>query len=440
MAVSSRGGGARGLVDYGDPDRPIAPAEYLLVLPLSFRVSGGEVLFDLQSRDSLVRYLKWFRTIILAGPLLPESKADRVSADKNLVWVPAGDLCDRVQFVALPEYGSIAKFLKDYRRTAGLLGRCIDASRYLQFAIGGGNGGLEHDWAAVAAELGLRKGRKFSLLSDFASYDCIAVRARAARGLKRQKLWVKEWLVRKWQQRLVSRCDLMFCNGMATYQAFAPVCRSGDVAVKFNDFQVGPEMLLPGDRFEQKCRDAGARRDLRVCYAGRADFHKGPIDWVQAVAEARRLGADVTGVWLGTGTAFGAMRQEVDRLGLGGVIELAGFVADRDRVFERIRDSDVMMFAHHEPESPRVLIESLMSATPIVGYEGLHPADLISANQGGLLTPPRDPNALGAAIAGLAGDRVRLVDLIRRAYLDGSRFDSEVMTRNRSELIKQRLG
>ena len=430
---------ASGAVDLFDQDRQILPAEHLLVLPLSFRVCDGRVLFDRQSRDSLLRYLKWFKSIILAGPLLPESKAAAVSARKNLVWVPSDDLYDRVQFVPLPEYGSILKFVGDYRSTARWLDRCIDVSQYLQFAIGGGNGGLEHDWAAVAAELTMRKGRKFSVLADFASSDCIAVRARASRGFVRRKLWIKEWLVRRWQQRIVSRCDLMFCNGMETYQAFAPICRSRDVAVKFNDFQVGPEMLLPVDRFEAKCRDVASRRDLRICYAGRADPHKGPIDWVHAVAEARRLGADVKGVWLGTGTAFEALRQEVVRLGLEAVIELPGFVADRDQVFERIRDSDVMMFAHQEPESPRVLIESLLSATPIVGYEGLHPADLISSHQGGLLTPPLNPKALGAAFANLADDRGRLVELVRRAHRDGARFDSEIMTRERSDLIKQRL-
>ena len=58
------------------------------------------------------------------------------------------------------------------------------------------------------------------------------------------------------------------------------------------------------------------------------------------------------------------MRDEVGRLGLGDVIELTGFVADRDLVIQRLRESDVMLFAHIEPESPRVLIEALMSACP----------------------------------------------------------------------------
>ena len=66
--------------DILDPDCPVSPAELLLVLPLTFRVVDGRVLFDLQSRDSLVRYLKWFESIIVAGPRLEERR------------VPGGDL------------------------------------------------------------------------------------------------------------------------------------------------------------------------------------------------------------------------------------------------------------------------------------------------------------------------------------------------------------
>src|SRR2546430_1297865 len=124
------------------PLRELAPAVQLLVLPLPMRVVDGRVLYDLQSRDSLVRYLDNFDSVIVAGPRLAES---RVDALKGFVWVPVEDLLDRVQFIPLPEYGSIGKFFRDYRATARLLRRCIDASRYVQCALGGGNGGLEHD-------------------------------------------------------------------------------------------------------------------------------------------------------------------------------------------------------------------------------------------------------------------------------------------------------
>jgi glycosyltransferase involved in cell wall biosynthesis len=421
------------------PVQEIAPADQLLVLPLPIRVVDGRVLYDLQSRDSLVRYLNDFDSVIVACPRLAESRV----ASSSLVWVPTDDLLDRVQFIPLPEYGSIAKFIRDYPATARLLRRCIDASRYLQFALGGGNGGLEHDWAAVGAELAIKAGRKFALLTDAVSAACYEMRADAARGFtalpRRLKFRLKARLVRSWQHRLIARCDLLFCNGLDTYRTFAPICRSPEVARKINDFQIGADKYLGEEDMERKCGDALLRTELRVCYAGRVEPQKAPLQWVRAIHEARTRGAAIRAIWLGDGSLLAEMRREVDRLELGDVVEVPGFVADRDRVIQTIRDADLMLFTHIEPESPRVLIEALMSACPIVGYDRPHPSDLISAHGGGELYPLGDWQALGGALAALATDRTRLVELIRRAWRDGGRFNSDIMSRDRCALIRARL-
>jgi hypothetical protein len=85
------------------------------------------------------------------------------------------------------------------------------------------------------------------------------------------------------------------------------------------------------------------------------------------------------------------------------------------------------------------LIEALMSACPILGYDRPHPSDLISVHSGGILVPLGDWRALGTALAALAVDRPRLVDLIHRAWRDGGRFNSDVMSRDRCILIRERL-
>ena len=415
----------------------IRPAEQLLVLPLPIRVVNGQVLYDLQSRDSLVRYLDSFESMIVASPVLPEGGD---SDKRGFVWVPVDELLDRIQFIPLPSIKSKWAFLRDYGPGSRLIRRCIDASEYLQFAIGGGNGGLEYDWAGVAAEQALAMGRRFALLTDAVSYASIANRAEASRGLRRQALRAKAWAVRSWHSRLISKCDLMFCNGRDTYLAYQPLCRSSEVARKINDFQIGPEKMIDAEGVERKCRLAVERPEFHVCYAGRIEAQKAPADWVKAIRTARDLGAPVRATWLGDGSLRDVMRREVEAQGMEKVIEMPGFVSDRDRVIDLIRESDVMMFTHTDPESPRVLIESLMSACPIVGYDRPHPRDLISDHEGGVITPLGDWKALGETIAALAKDRPRLVDLIRRAARDGERFNSDVMNRNRSALIRERVG
>jgi glycosyltransferase involved in cell wall biosynthesis len=415
----------------------IRPAEQLLVIPLPFRLIDGQVLYDLQSRDTLVRYLNSFKTMIVASPKFTES---RLAEYSNFVWVPVDELLDRIQFVQLPEVGSKWDFVRAYGPTTRLIRRCIDSAEYLQFAIGGGNGGLEHDWGAVAARQALKMGRKFALLSDAVSYASIKMKADSSHGARRLALRAKEWAVRTWHTGLISRCDLMFCNGRDTFLAYQPYCRSPEIAQKINDFQIGPEKMIDEAGVERKCRLAAERPELHVCYAGRILPQKAPIEWVKAIRTAVDLGASIRATWLGDGSLMEDMRREVEAQGLTGVIDLPGFVSDRDRVIDLIRESDVMMFTHLEPESPRVLIEALMSACPIIGYDRPHPRDLISDHEGGVITPLGDWKALGEALAALAADRTRLVDLIRRAALDGTRFNSEIMNRNRSELIRARVG
>jgi glycosyltransferase involved in cell wall biosynthesis len=419
------------------PPTVIRHAELLLVIPLPVRhLPDGQILFDLQSRDTLVRYLNSFETIIVATPVFNESMLEK---NVNFVWVPVNELRDRVQFIPLPGLAPKWKYVLDYFPTRRLIRKCIDAAEFLQFAIGGGNSGLEYDWAVVAGYEALKAGRKFSLLSDAISHDVIRIRADKAKGLKRLALRAKQLAVRKLHIGLISRCDLMFCNGNDTYLAYKPLCRSPESATKINDFQIGPEKILDEAGIDRRCRTAIDRPVFHVCYAGRVEQEKGPFDWVKAIRVAKDLGTSIKATWLGDGSLLEAMRREVEAQGLADTIELTGFVSDRDRVIDLIRESDVMMFAHLEPESPRVLIEALMSACPIIGYDRPHPRDLISDHQGGIITPLGDWKALGEAIAALAADRPRLVDLIRRAGRDGSRFNSDVMNRNRSELMKARL-
>src|SRR5512135_1184834 len=201
----------------------IRPVELLIVLPLPILVIDGRFYFDRQSRASLERHLKSFDSIIMAMPLLGGPDVEECSKGLNFVWDPADDLLDHVQFVPLP-CGSSLEFLQKYPSTSRLLRRCIDAADYLLFAIGGGNGGLQHDWGAVAAEEAIRARRRFALHADWNMFGVLESAAGLSRGLagtpRRWKRRTKAWLVRRWQSRLVKRCDLMICNGIEVYDAY----------------------------------------------------------------------------------------------------------------------------------------------------------------------------------------------------------------------------
>ena len=108
-------------------------------------------------------------------------------------------------------------------------------------------------------------------------------------------------------------------------------------------------------------------------------------------------------------------------------------------IFEAFRSAHVLAFCHKTPESPRCLIESLISATPIVGYEGAFARDLISGHGGGIMVPGQDPVRLARELAALAADRARLGELIARAAQDGAPFSDEAVFHHRSEVIRANL-
>ena len=126
-------------------------------------------------------------------------------------------------------------------------------------------------------------------------------------------------------------------------------------------------------------------------------------------------------------------------LGLSDHIELTGFVDDRDKVMAHYRKAHVLLFCHKTPESPRCLIEALVSGTPIVGYRGAFAQDLISTHGGGRLVEMNNVDGLADEMVELAADRSGLADLIGKAVQDGESYDDETVFRHRSDIIKKFL-
>ena len=131
------------------------------------------------------------------------------------------------------------------------------------------------------------------------------------------------------------------------------------------------------------------------------------------------------------------MKSKADELRVADRIDFAGFVNDRSRVLDSLRQADVLLFCHKTPESPRVLIESLISATPIVGYDGAFQRDLIEPHQGGRLVPVNDVDGLARELLQLHQERTALSALIEAAWLDGEPFNDVAVFAHRSELIKR---
>jgi glycosyltransferase involved in cell wall biosynthesis len=189
---------------------------------------------------------------------------------------------------------------------------------------------------------------------------------------------------------------------------------------------------------------------------------KAPLDWVRAIGRARELGVEIQATWLGDGDLREQVEQLVEQLGLGDCIELAGYEDDRSAVLQRLRSAHLMLFTHVTTESPRCLVEALVSGTAIVGYYSRY-AEELTHDGGGAFVPVPDWRQLGERLRDLWGDggngeadpcgngeadpcgngeadRLQLRQLIEAAAAKRMRFNDRVVFQERSDLIKRYLG
>ena len=126
-------------------------------------------------------------------------------------------------------------------------------------------------------------------------------------------------------------------------------------------------------------------------------------------------------------------------LGVLSDVSFHGFVSDRARVLDLLRGAHLLMFCHLTDESPRILIEALHAATPLVGFRDAFATGLVDEQGAGLLVERGDLTALADAVAGLAENRAKLHDLVERASRSASHLTRQQVFKHRSDIIKQHL-
>lgn len=403
----------------------------LLVLPVPYRRHGDALLFEAQACNGIAKWADGFSSLVVACPVIPDRL---LAADASIVWKDVREIpCpDRVQFVPLPWAYGVGEFARAYGPTRKLLQGHIARCRYLQFAPWG----LLGDWASVAALEAIKLKRAYALHFDIVNH-VRHLRSAAGQGLLRRiKATIEAPLMDRLHIHLARRCALGLWHGFDTYTYYSPYCANSH---NIHDVHTKPEDCITADDCEAKAREAERAPSLRVCYPGRMVTIKAPLDWVRAVGHARALGAKIEGAWIGDGPQLEDVRALASELGLNDCLSLPGFVSDRERVLNTIRNSHVMPFAHVTPESPRCLLESLLSGTPIVGYENAFARDLLDGYGGGSLVPLYDWKKLGEELARLEKDRHALSEMIRAAGTNGARFNDDAVFEERSALIKKHL-
>lgn len=146
--------------------------------------------------------------------------------------------------------------------------------------------------------------------------------------------------------------------------------------------------------------------DIELLTVGRIEPEKNPALLVAALAALAvdRAPRRWRLVWIGSGAMAEAVRAQARRLGVDSALDLRGFVEPGDQLLERYREADVFVHVAVTEGVPQVLLEAAAAATPIVATAVGGVARALEHGAAGLLVPPRDADALVAAIKQVVED------------------------------------
>ncbi len=400
-----------------------------LVLPVPFRLADGKIFVEAQAANGLDRWADHFARVTVAAPAIPEFAARDLA---GFVWRDVASLehRDRIVCQPLPWAYTPGPFFKQLGATRRLLANSIAEAQHLQFAIGG----LVGDWAAVAALEAIRLKRRYAIHTDRVEHEVMRKTAASATGLRRVKIAIEAPVMARYHRHIIRHCSLGLWHGDDCFRAYSPWCRENHLV---HDVHTKQSDLIDAASLERKLDDIRNAPVLRICYAGRLDPMKAPLEWLRALATARDLGATIQATWYGEGALLDAAQAESARLHLDGIVSFPGFVAGRATLLAHLRSAHALVFTHITPESPRNLLESLVSGTAILGYANAYAVNLLQHQGGGALVSLHDTQALGESIAALAKDRERMVEMTIQAARNGSRFTDAAVFAERSDLLKR---
>lgn len=157
--------------------------------------------------------------------------------------------------------------------------------------------------------------------------------------------------------------------------------------------------------------------------AGRLDVWKGFEDFVDAAAIVRRTRPDARFVIAG-GPIEGVedleprLKAQAAARGLGDAIVFAGWRYGPDAMPEFHRSIDMLVLPSREPEPfGLVVLEAMASGRPVIATAQGGPLEIVVDGETGLLVPPRDADAMAAAILDLVAtpERARALGAAGRA-------------------------
>jgi glycosyltransferase involved in cell wall biosynthesis len=404
--------------------------QLLLVLPSVIRKVEGELEIDVDFSESVRLYLDSFDRVCIACPVtteLRDSGLRRSRRVKDLQWG------NRVEFIPLPNAYRLSAFIRQFGVVRQILKRQIERAAFLVVSPHT----LIGDWPTVAVREAIRLKRPYVIEADVVYEKVSQVgwgRLPAWKRLLQKRVLLP--LFKRRHKYCLEHSALALFQGQDVYDAYAPFCSN---PYKVYHISISEEDYITTTQLEKKLNCIDQRKPLKICYVGRAIDMKGPIDWVRVVDALIKSGVLIDAIWMGDGSLLPRMKEMVEELGLAANVMLPGYVSDRREILKTLQESDIFLFCHKTPESPRCLVEALASGCPLIGYESGYPQELVSQYGGGKFAALDRWESLADIIRALDKDRNNLRELVRLASASGRLYERDATMQRRIDLIKDQM-
>jgi hypothetical protein len=229
------------------------------------------------------------------------------------------------------------------------------------------------------------------------------------------------------RERLTAR----MADALATHSQSHRLAMAAELAVDPDLIRVIPHGIAPAPVHV----DPRSRDPQTVVYLGRLEHRKGTIDLLHAVPRVLRDCPDATFVLIGMdrphcpgGRTHAEYLRDEFPPEVQGHVRLLGRLPDAE-VETWLRRATLFVAPSLYESFGLIFLEAMRWGTPVIGTRAGGIPEIIDDDRTGVLVPPRDPEALAAAMVALLRDPAR-----RQALGDAGRLRSE------TEFSSQRMG
>lgn len=149
-----------------------------------------------------------------------------------------------------------------------------------------------------------------------------------------------------------------------------------------------------------------------ILFLGRLEHDKGVRDLLEAFAQVRAEHPESTLVFAGDGGDRPWLKRRARELHLEEAVSLLGAIP-HERTSVLLADASVVCLPSHREAYGMAIVEAMSCGRAIVSVDTGGPAYLVDDPAGGRLVPPRNPEALAAALCDVLSDPAELENMGR---------------------------